>query len=209
MGKLTINGNFQLPVFLTFGYCNYPFFIPRSPREIPRVSHTSLKRWPGRYAPDEPEKKSASWGRGSQLSELGIQQWTKDMTLFDVCIYIYIYSIFLIFLIYIYATIQNYWQYWEKRSRIVWDTCFRNAKKPSITITNCDTKFHVYPHEAFGQWRRVVGGFSIPLSQNMVERLHTFGFATVFYWNHGPWPIEIVGLPIQDGDFPVCDASLC
>ena len=34
MGKLTINGNFQLPVFLTFGYCNYPFFIPRSPERF-------------------------------------------------------------------------------------------------------------------------------------------------------------------------------
>jgi hypothetical protein len=41
------------------------------------------------------------------------------------------------------------------------------------------------------------------------RRLHTFRFATVFNWNHGPWPIEIVGLPIQDGDFTFCDVSLC
>ena len=29
-----INGHFQLPVFLTFGYCNYPLFIPRSPERF-------------------------------------------------------------------------------------------------------------------------------------------------------------------------------
>ena len=166
MGKLTINGNFSITRILNFWLLQLSVLHPTIPREIPRVSHTSLKRWPGRYAPDEPEKNSASWGRGSQLSELGIQQWTRNMTLFNVYIYLFIY----LFLIYIY--ICNYSKLLTvlgKKESHSLGYLFQKPKKPSITITNCDTKFHVYPHEAFGQWRRVFGGFSIPLSQYMVE----------------------------------------